>query len=289
MDFGGLPHWYLYTAAFLFGAFWGSFANVCIHRIPAGLSIVWPPSHCPYCGHDIRSFDNIPVVSWLILGRRCRDCRTPIAARYPTVELLVGLLSLALFMRSPDVTGYAVSFLLALMLVILGFIDLDCWLLPNVITYPGIAAGFLLSFLHPVTPYGAANEPLSSAIGIAAGGGVLYAAALLFRVATGRVALGGGDIKLMAMVGAFLGWQAILPVVFLSAAQGSVAGLVLLIFRRRSPATPAPAGGRAGDDDFVPTPHHIPYGPFIALGALEYVFFGPVLFQAVQTLLGRAG
>lgn len=286
MDFGALPAWYLWSVALLFGAFWGSFCNVAIHRIPAGLSIAWPPSRCPSCGHGVRPRDNVPVLSWLLLGRRCRDCLTPISARYPVVELLVAALSLALALRSHDLTGYAVFFAFALLLVILSFIDLDWWLLPDVITLPGIACGVLAALLHPVTPYGTVVTPLGAVIGAAAGSGAIYATALLFRVATGKVGLGGGDVKLMGMVGAFLGYEAVLPVIFLSAAQGSIAGLVLLMFRRREPAAAATAPG-GPDDGFVPTSHHIPYGPFIALGALEYLFFGPVIFGALQALLGQ--
>lgn len=287
MDYGALPAWYLWPAALIFGAFWGSFANVAIFRIPAGLSIAWPPSHCPSCGHGVRPRDNVPVLSWILLGRRCRDCRTPIPGRYPVVEILVALLSLALAVRSHDLTGYAVFFCFALLLVVLSFIDLDWWLLPDVITLPGIACGVLAALVHPVTPYGTTVTPLHAALGALAGGGALYATALFFRVATGKVGLGGGDVKLMAMVGAFLGYEAILPVIFLSAAQGSLAGLALLIFRRRGPAPAAHAPG-GSDDDFVPTAHHIPYGPFIALGALEYLFFGPVIFGAARALIGLA-
>ncbi|MBI5528077.1 MAG: prepilin peptidase [Deltaproteobacteria bacterium] len=291
METGGLPSWFWGGAAFVFGAFWGSFANVCIFRVPWGISIVWPSSRCPTCLSPIRAVDNVPVASWVLLGARCRDCGDRIAARYPLVELLVAFLSLALFMRSPSLSAYAVWFAFGASLVVLSFIDIDHWLLPDAITYPGIAAGLLFSLLQPVTPSGVASSPLDSLLGAALGGGLLWVVALAARLATGRLGFGGGDVKLMAMVGAFLGYKAILPVVFLSAAQGSVIGIALLFARRREPEAAGQRDGPIGktgpgdEDDFVPTRHHMPFGPFVALGALEYLFFGPAIFDAITGLI----
>jgi leader peptidase (prepilin peptidase)/N-methyltransferase len=291
VETGGPPYWFWGAAAFVFGAFWGSFANVCIFRVPWGISIVWPSSRCPTCLSPIRPFDNVPIVSWVVLGARCRDCGERIAARYPLVEVLVAFLSLALFMRSPSLSAYVVWFAFGASLVVLSFIDLDHWLLPDVITYPGIAAGVLLSLLGPVTPAGVAVDVTESLLGAALGGGLIFVVSLAAKLATGRLGFGGGDVKLMAMVGAFLGYKAILPVVFLSAAQGSVIGIALLFARRRAPAPPAsgpvPPAPKPpeGEDDFVPTRHHMPFGPLVALGALEYLFFGPAIFDAITGLI----
>jgi leader peptidase (prepilin peptidase) / N-methyltransferase len=283
VEISQLPSWYVNTIAFIFGAFWGSFANVCIARIPEGLSIVWPPSRCPKCLNAIRPWDNIPLISWALLGAKCRDCRAPISARYPLVELLTALLSVALVLRCTDVKAYLVYFPLVLMLVVLTFIDLDHWLLPDVITFPGIAAGIGFSILKPITPAGIQVDPTAAVVGVLLGGGVLYLVALLFRLATGKMGMGGGDIKLMGMVGAFLGYHSIFPIIFLSALQGSVVGIALLLIRKKDSGPHArdeSAGNR--EDDFVPTRSHIPYGPFISLAALEYLFFGPLVFDGLR-------
>ena len=283
MQIAGLPSWYIYSAAFILGALWGSFANVCIARIPVGGSVLWPPSRCPFCRTPIRAFDNIPVFSWLLLGERCRDCRVRIPARYPMVELLVATLSLALAIRSATPGTFVVFFCFTLALVVLSFIDLDHWLLPNVITYPGIVAGLAVSFAGLENPAGLVVAPVQSLIGALLGGGILYAVAIIFKAATGKVGMGMGDVKLLAMVGAFLGWQAILPVVMLSSLQGSIAGLILLFVRKDDVGGKERSGHRP--DEFVPGRHHIPYGPFIALGAIEYMFYGPALFDVATGLI----
>ena len=198
------------------------------------------------------------------------------------VELLVATLSLALAMRSASPATFAVFFCFTLALVVLSFIDLDHWLLPNVITYPGIAAGLAVSFAGLENPAGAIITPLQSMIGALLGGGILYAVAIVFKAATGKVGMGMGDVKLLAMVGAFLGWQSILPVVMMSSLQGSIVGLIMLFAGKDDHADPGKPGG--SPDEFVPTRHHIPYGPFIALGALEYMFYGPALFDIATGL-----
>jgi leader peptidase (prepilin peptidase) / N-methyltransferase len=234
----------------LFGLCLGSFANVCIYRIPLNKSIVHPPSSCPHCGARIRFFDNIPVISYLLLMGRCRQCETSISMRYPLVEILMAFLSLALFIRFGFQLQTIQFMVFAGTLVILSFIDLDHKILPDVLTLPGIAVGFLVSFLPGGISWAA------SLIGLAAGGGSLYLVATVYERITGREGLGGGDIKLLAMIGAWMGWQSLPLIVLMSSLSGAVIGSVFIL-----------SGGKGARTQ-------IPFGPFLSLGALSYLFFG---------------
>lgn len=236
--------------SFLLGLALGSFLNVCIYRIPQDLSIVHPPSSCPECGEKIRFYDNIPLLSYVLLRGRCRHCRKPISLRYPLVEMIMGLLSVALYFRY----GFTLPFLFFLLftasLVVITFIDLDHTIIPDVISLPGTALGFLLSF------FSFKNLAwFDSLIGIMAGGGFLYLVAFLFEKLTGREGMGGGDIKLLAMIGAWLGWKALPFIVLISSLAGTLIGGGSLLLLRRELRT------------------KIPFGPFLALGAMVYFFF----------------
>ena len=234
----------------LFGLCLGSFANVCVYRIPLNKSIVHPASSCPHCGVKIRFFDNIPVFSYLLLMGRCRQCQASISMRYPLVEILMAFLSLALFIRFGFQLQYLQFMVFAGTLVILSFIDFDHKILPDVLTLPGIAVGWLVSFL----PGGISWA--DSLIGLAAGGGSLYLVATVYERITGREGLGGGDIKLLAMIGAWMGWQSLPLIVLMSSLSGAVIGSVFIL-----------SGGKGARTQ-------IPFGPFLSLGALSYLFFG---------------
>jgi leader peptidase (prepilin peptidase)/N-methyltransferase len=240
----------LYLFSVLFGLCLGSFANVCIYRIPLDKSIVHPASSCPHCGVRIRFFDNIPVFGYLLLTGRCRQCRVSISMRYPLVEILMAFLSLALFIRFGFQLQYLQFIVFAGTLVILSFIDFDHKILPDVLTFPGIAVGWLVSFL----PGGISWT--DSLIGLAAGGGSLYLVATVYERITGREGLGGGDIKLLAMIGAWMGWQSLPLIVLMSSLSGAVIGSVFIL-----------SGGKGARTQ-------IPFGPFLSLGALSYLFFG---------------
>lgn len=235
---------------FLFGAVIGSFLNVCIYRLPLGASVVSPPSSCPVCSSRIPFYLNIPVLSYIILGGRCSSCKAPFSARYPAVEALTGFLSVFTFMKFGPTPDFLIYFAFICALIVITFIDLDIQIIPNVISLPGIALGFAASFaLSGLTVQ-------DSAIGIAAGGGLLYLVAAGYRIATGQDGMGGGDIKLLAMIGAFLGWKGVLLTVFLSSFAGAaIGGVLMLAFGKNSK-------------------HAIPFGPFLALGAVIYLFFG---------------
>jgi leader peptidase (prepilin peptidase)/N-methyltransferase len=236
---------------FAFGLVIGSFLNVCIHRLPASQSIVHPRSRCPQCGHLIRAYDNIPVLSYVLLGGRCRDCKTHISARYPVVELLSGAfaaMSVARF--GLDWTAAVVYALIAAFLVIT-FIDIDHRIIPDMITLPGIPLGLAASFGPGLV------APMEALIGILAGGGSLFLVAWGYQLITKREGMGGGDIKLLAMIGAFIGWQGVLFTIFVASFTGTLTGMALM-FRR--------SGGMK---------LAVPFGPFLAVGAIAYLFIGP--------------
>jgi leader peptidase (prepilin peptidase) / N-methyltransferase len=251
------------AGCFALGAIVGSFANVCIHRLPLGLSVVSPPSRCPRCGALIRPWDNVPVLSYLILGGRCRHCRAPISARYPLVEAVNGLAWLALAWRGGPTPQTAVAMVFVTALLVLALIDLEHQLLPDVITLPGIALGLLVSFLP-----GSRVSPLDAAAS-AVGGYLTFAlVAKVGELWLGQEALGQGDWKMTAMLGAFFGWQGMLLAVFLGTLLGAVVGISIILLGR---------GGRR-------TP--IPLGTFLAVGALAVVFSGRPLIAWYRGLLG---
>lgn len=239
-----------YIFAFIFGSVVGSFLNVCIYRLPRSESIVFPASHCPKCGSAIRAYDNIPIFSYLILRGRCRSCKTRISPVYPAVELITGLLTLVLFIK----TGLSLSFIVLVLfcwsLVVITFIDLEHRIIPDVISLPGIVVGFASSFLVPWLTW------KSSLIGIIVGGGSLLLVASAYQWITKKEGMGGGDVKLLAMMGAFLGWMAVPFIIFASSLVGSVIGITLMLVQKK-------------DSKLA-----IPFGPFLAFGALLYIFYG---------------
>ncbi|MFO7708907.1 MAG: prepilin peptidase [Desulfobacterales bacterium] len=238
-------------AAFVFGLVIGSFLNVCIHRLPLSRSIVHPRSACPGCEHPIRTYDNIPVVSFLVLRGRCRDCGMPIPWRYPLVELLSGAFAALAVVKFGAGGQAALMYLLIAALLVITFIDIDHRIIPDVISLPGIPIGLAASF--GLTDVG----PLQSLIGILAGGGSLFLVAWGYQLLTGREGMGGGDIKLLAMIGAFFGWPGVLFTIFTASLTGTLAG-VAVILRQRADMKLA-----------------VPFGPFLAIGAIGYVFIGP--------------
>jgi leader peptidase (prepilin peptidase) / N-methyltransferase len=251
--------------AFIFGAVIGSFLNVCIHRLPRNESIVFPASRCPGCGTKISPFDNIPILSWLILRGKCRSCGGGISQQYPLVELINGLLTLFLFLRFGLSLEFLAMFLLSSALVTITFIDLEHQIIPDVISIPGIAVGFLFSLFLPSPGWA------TSLLGILAGGGSLLAVAYGYHFLTGKEGMGGGDIKLLAMMGAFCGWKAVPFIIFVSSLTGSVIGVSIMLARKK-------------DSKLA-----IPFGPFLALGALVYVFYGERLISWYLSFGGLRG
>jgi len=240
---------------FIFGLVIGSFLNVCIHRLPASQSIVHPRSRCPQCGHLIRVYDNIPVLSYLLLRGRCRDCGARISLRYPVVELLSGAFAAMALARFGLGWQALLMYALIAAFLVITFIDLDHRIIPDVITLPGIPIGLAASFGPGMI------SPLEALLGILAGGGSLFLVAWGYQLVTQREGMGGGDIKLLAMIGAFIGWKGVLFTIFIASLTGTLAGMAL-IFRRR------------GDMKLA-----VPFGPFLAVGAIAYLFMGPELIS----------
>ena len=271
----------------LFGMLVGSFLNVCISRMPEDRSVVWPPSHCPSCGSGIRPYDNIPVVSWLLLRGRCRDCGQPISSMYPTIELLMGCLSLLLFWRFvPDPAAvdaghgaaFAVHFLFVAMLVVVTFIDVRHYIIPDELSIYAVPVGVLASVLLAWVGAPGAVGLTASLVGAVAGAGVLVSVMLLYRLIRGQDGMGWGDPKLLAMIGAFLGAVPAVPfVIFVACVVGSVVGLTLMAL-----------GSRAGWG----LRSAVPFGPFLAFGAVVWVLHGPQMverwFPGIHFLLGAA-
>lgn len=227
----------------------GSFLNVCIHRLPRAQSLTHPGSRCPGCGYALRWFDNVPVISYAVLAGRCRKCRTPIAMRYPAVELA----TMGLFLLHGVVFGWSPLLVprlaFACAMVVLFAIDLEHQLLPNVITLPGLAVGLVASAVLP-------PGLVDALIGAVAGGGVLWLVGEAYYRYSGQEGMGGGDVKMLAMIGAFLGWKLMLLTLVLSSFAGSLIGLLVMATRR---------GGMK---------HALPYGTFLALGALAASLVG---------------
>ena len=247
---------FLLVAAGLFGLTVGSFLNVLTHRLPRGESIVTPSSHCPACGARVRPADNIPVLSWILLRGRCRVCRAPISLRYPALELANGVLWVFVALRAQDwgeLLGGA--FLCTACLVLLA-IDAEFQILPDRITLSGLALGLVLSF------FTATRSPFSALAGAALGAGGLFLVAFLYERIAGHEGMGLGDVKMLGMIGAFLGPAGVLLTVLLSSVTGSLVGLVLI--------------AAAGGDRKM----RLPFGVFLALGAIAAFFFG-------EGLLGR--
>jgi leader peptidase (prepilin peptidase)/N-methyltransferase len=241
----------IYWLVGLLGLVLGSFFNVCIYRLPREESIVWPGSHCPRCGHGLSPWENIPLVSFLLLKGSCRYCRQPIAYRYPLIELLTAFLMVALVWRFGISWLFFQGAVLAGALVVVTFIDWEHQIIPDVISLPGLAVGLGLSWLTGNPGW------KSSLIGVLVGGGLLYLLASGYELLTKREGMGGGDIKLLAMIGAFLGWTGVLVTVILASLIGSLLGIALILVWKK---------GRT---------QALPFGPFLALGALIHLFRGP--------------
>ncbi len=242
-----------YVVAVIFGLVIGSFLNVCIYRIPRNLSLVLPSSRCPSCNYAIRAVDNIPVVSYLLLGGRCRQCKAKIPLRYPLVEILNASLYAGVLWRYGIGWNSVVYAALCSSLIVITFIDLEFQIIPDRITLAGIPIGLIAGSFFLPDPFMRAGllGYKASLAGMVSGGGFFYLVAAL-----SRGGMGGGDIKMMAMVGALMGWKAVLLTTFLGSLVGSAVGVFLMVFKGRGRKT------------------KIPFGPFLALGALITLFFG---------------
>jgi len=277
----GLPEAFGYVFVFVFGAVVGSFLNVVIHRVPREQSIVFPNSACPNCGTAIKAYDNIPVLSWLVLGGKCRVCKEPISPRYPAVELLNALLFMLVFWRVGFTPSLPVCLVLVTALVSLMFIDAEHMILPNVITYPLLVFALLVRIIFPIvfaTNYFSdinyfpatwmhGQNPwlislVSAFAGALVGGGSLWLIGVLWKWARGVEAMGLGDVKMMLGVGALLGWRLAFLAIFIGAFAGALIGIVVI--------------ARQKDRDFQA---QIPFGIFLGIGSIIALLFGEQLIN----------
>ena len=233
----------------VFGACVGSFLNVCIYRLPRHESLMWPGSRCTRCARALSWYENVPVVSWVLLRGRCRTCREPVSWMYPVVEIITALTFLSGYLLYGITAIAAVRVLFACALIVLFVTDLQHKILPNVITVPGIVVGFVLSFFLP-------PGWRDSLIGIVVGGGTLFAIAETYYRLRGLEGLGMGDVKLLGMIGAFLGWKLVLLTLVFASFAGSIAGGILI------------ASGRGS------MKYALPFGTFLAIGALVAAIWG---------------
>jgi len=244
-----------HIVSILFGAIVGSFLNVCIHRLPKSESIVKPGSHCPKCKTQIRFYDNIPMISYFLLRGRCRYCKGSISIQYPLVEGITALCSLFLFIKFGPSLNYLFYFSFISALIVITVIDLFHQIIPDAISLPGIGVGLLGSFIVPHITL------LNSLKGMLLGGGGLFIVATIYQWLFKREGMGGGDVKLLAMIGAFLGWRAVLLTILLSSLIGSITGIAFIALKGK---------------DFK---YAIPFGPFLSLGAAIALFFGEDIIE----------
>ena len=251
-----IPYPVLAGAVFCFGLAVGSFANVCIHRLPRKESVVVPGSHCPACSAAVRPLDNIPVISYIVLGGKCRDCATSISPIYSVIETVTAVLLLAGFFKFGLSFDFMVYAAVAPALVIITAIDIEHQIIPDVITLPGIALGLAVG----TYTIGYAD----SLLGFFVGGGLFYLLAVL-----SNGGMGGGDIKYISAAGALLGWQKVLLVIFIGALLGSVVGVFQIAVQKKTRKS------------------LIPFGPFLATSTLITLFYGNSLIRLYSDYLGR--
>ncbi len=243
----------IYLLTFIFGAVVGSFLNVCIYRIPKKISIITPFSHCPSCGKPVKFYDNIPIISYILLRGRCRSCRVNIPIRYLLVESLNAVLYIIALERFGPSASLLVYFVFLSSLIVISFIDLEYQIIPDRITLPGIPIALILGSTVLPDPFWRFSQLgfKASIIGFLLGGGIFYLIALL-----SKGGMGGGDIKLMAMIGGLLGWKGVFATTFFGSLSGSLVGIFLMIFKGKGRKT------------------KIPFGPFLAFGAIISLFWG---------------
>ena len=247
---------------FIFGLCIGSFLNVCIYRLPQSKSIVRPRSMCPNCGALIRFYDNIPILSYIALKGKCRQCSASIALRYPFVELISAGFALAVYLKYGIGFEALIYYAFIATLLVITFIDIDHQIIPDVITLPGIPIFLAASFaLNQITW-------VESILGILVGGASLFLVAWLYHLLTKKEGMGGGDIKFLAMIGAVVGWKGVLFTIFVASAVGTLAGLLIMLKTRKTTMKLA-----------------VPFGPFLATGAITYILCGPQLINWYFNLL----
>ena len=254
----------------ILGAVIGSFLNVCIYRLPREKSIVHPPSSCTNCGKPVRFYDNIPLLSYVLLRGKCRDCGAPISLKYPIVEAITALLFVVLYRNLGLTFELFVFIVFVSALIVISFIDLEFKIIPDALSIGGVIVGFLFSIARP---FFRSMDPkfgiLDSLYGILLGGGILFAIAWIYQLITKREGMGGGDIKLLGMIGAFCGLKGVIFSLICGSVAGTLVGVPLMFVK-----------GESGK-------YAIPFGPFLSLGALIYLYAGERIIYGLLKFLER--
>jgi leader peptidase (prepilin peptidase) / N-methyltransferase len=248
---------------FIFGAVIGSFLNVCIYRIPRGKSIIKPGSFCPGCEKPIKFYDNVPILSYIILGGKCRQCGSKIPVRYPFVELLTAVLFLMIYRKCGLIYEMPIQMFFISLLIVISFIDYDFQIIPDVLSIGGLIAGIIISFMRQGFPF------TDALYGVLVGGGVLFVIAYGYQLITKREGMGGGDIKLLAMIGSFTGVKGVIFALIGGSLIGSLVGIPLMLARKEN------------------TKYAIPFGPFLSLAAVIFLFSGDRLIYGFFNIIVR--
>jgi leader peptidase (prepilin peptidase) / N-methyltransferase len=255
---------------FIFGAVIGSFLNVCIYRIPRNKSIVKPNSFCPNCETPIKVYDNIPIIGYILLGGKCRQCGTKISKRYPLIELLTAILYLMFYRKLGLTFELFVTLLFVTLLIAVAFIDLDFQIIPDVLSIGGLVTGLVFAIFRPMFLY---IDPkfgfLDALYGVLLGGGVLFIIAYGYQLIMKREGMGGGDIKLLAMIGAFTGFKGVLFSLIGGSIIGTLVGIPLMLIKKEN------------------TKYAIPFGPFLSLSAVIFLFSGDMFINGFLNFMVR--
>ena len=290
-------HTFFLFLSFVLGSLLGSFANVCVARWPHGESVVSPRSRCPKCKNAIAWYDNLPILSWLILAAKCRHCKLPISWQYPAVEAITGLLFLAVYWRHGFTLATPVYMLFSFGLVVVTFQDLADWTIPDEISLPGIALGIVASLVGMVFVASGLRvvSPFDAIAGALLGGGIIYALDIVTQVVWKKPGMGFGDVKLLAMIGALLGWKGALFGIVCASFIGSVVGIsMILYFKARKPADAAEEAPEKkeevqydenGEPVVTLEGHYLPFGPYLALAGWIYMMVGPEIIGWYLALL----
>lgn len=280
-------HTFFMVLSFLLGSIIGSFANVCVARWPHGESVVSPRSRCPKCKNAIAWYDNVPILSWLFLGAKCRYCKLPISWQYPAVEAITGLLFLAVFWKHGFTLATPIYMLFSFGLIVVTFQDLADWTIPDEISIPGIGLGIVASLIGMVFAESGlrVTSPLDALAGALLGGGIIYALDIITQVVLKKPGMGFGDVKLLAMIGALLGWKGALFDIVGASFIGSIVGVGMILYfnTQKTPetdetkpkTTTKPELDENGEPVVTLEGHYLPFGPYLAIAGWIYMMIGP--------------
>jgi len=268
-------------AAILFGASWGSFLNVVISRVPLNISIVYPPSRCPVCNNKIKPYDNIPILSYLILGGKCRNCKTKISIQYPTVELIGAIMGFILYKQFDVTFEFLYYFVFVFGLIALCFIDLKTWLVPNSIVFVLGGFGILVPLIFFIIKRPFFINIKNSFIGGVTGFVIIAAIILIYKFVRKIDALGWGDAFVLAIIGIYLTFNGALYSLFFAVIQASIIGIILIILNKKSTVPYEDVK----EDDPIKNKTALPFVPFLVLGALEYLFLGDKIINFYYNLI----